>query len=81
MAASPLVRDVDYSDAIIGSNVIRVYLVPGATEVQGRAFWCDVVLPAAGSDLASVAIVVYSSDPLKAGVDPTLADKGVTCPP
>jgi hypothetical protein len=76
-----LVKDVQYTDAVVGSNVIRVYLMPGATEAQGHGFWCDVVVPAAGTSLATVAIVVYSSDPLQAGVDPTLADKRVTCPP
>ena len=78
---SPLVRDVEYKDAIVGSNPIRVYLVPDTTLADGHRFWCDVVVPAAGADLSTIEIVVYSSDPPQAGVDPTLADKQVTCPP
>ena len=78
---SPLLQDVAFRASFTGSGEVTVHLVQGMTEAQARRFWCEVVVPAAGSDLSRVEIVIASSDPPVVGMPATLADRRVVCPP
>ena len=79
-ANSSLVKNVEYRKMVVGAiQEIDVHLVPGATVAQAHQFWCQIVVPAAGNDLAGVHVFVLSSDAPKAGVDGVLADDRVSC--
>jgi hypothetical protein len=79
-AASPLLDHAEYSFSPTGTGYIRAYLVATASVADGRAFWCDVIVPAAGPDLGRLSISVWSGDPPGAGIGAILASDGEPCP-
>ena len=53
-AKSPLVRDVFYRPGgFLDDAEIIVYLRAGVTDTQAREFWCQVVVPAGGTEFDS----------------------------
>lgn len=81
-SGSPLLQDASYRVGIWGrSGNVHVDLKPGATKEQAAAFWCAVVVPAAGDHLEDVQIIVWSSEPTRYGTYDVLADRLVACNP
>jgi hypothetical protein len=73
-AKSPVVRAVFFHDDYLDGPEVVVYLRPGTTESEADRLWCEVVVPAGGSDTGVTAVTVWDD------TGSVWMARGVACP-